>query len=112
MPIYEYRCPCGHEEDRELPVSKSQLEKCPSCKKKKMERLISVSSGYVRQEAKTLGQLADRNAKKMGRHEVHERDCKKKELGKKQIDQAKVELNQKLRRMNNEQKTRWIEKGS
>jgi putative FmdB family regulatory protein len=45
MPIYEYRCAaCGHELEALQKVSDSPLEECPSCQKRKLERLISAPS--------------------------------------------------------------------
>lgn len=113
--IYEYKCEnCGHEEEREEKMGPSKLLKCPKCKKKKLERLISASIGFVRQDAKTIGQVMDRNAKKLGRYEKdhlrkdyilsgqEERDKKRK------ADREEIT---KISKMSPEQKQRYIQNG-
>lgn len=70
MPAYDYRCnECSHEFETQQSIKDKPLKKCPECKKNKLERLISAPTVFVRQDAKTLGQQADRNTKKMGRYE-------------------------------------------
>ena len=42
MPIYEYACEkCGHEFEREQRITEDPVKTCPSCKAKKVRRLIS-----------------------------------------------------------------------
>lgn len=42
MPIYEYLCEkCGHEFEREQRITENPVKTCPSCKAKKVRRLIS-----------------------------------------------------------------------
>ena len=42
MPIYEYLCEkCGHEFEREQRITEDPVKTCPSCKAKKVRRLIS-----------------------------------------------------------------------
>ncbi|MGB3364564.1 MAG: zinc ribbon domain-containing protein, partial [Thermodesulfobacteriota bacterium] len=45
MPIYEYECKnCGMTLEELQSFSDPPLKKCPSCKKNKLEKLISLSS--------------------------------------------------------------------
>lgn len=45
MPVYEYRCgACGHEFEEWQKISEPPIKTCPTCKKKKVERLISATS--------------------------------------------------------------------
>lgn len=42
MPIYEYLCEkCGHEFEREQRITEDPVKVCPSCRAKKVRRLIS-----------------------------------------------------------------------
>jgi putative FmdB family regulatory protein len=45
MPVYEYRCgACSHEFEEWQKISDPPVKTCPTCKKKKVERLISATS--------------------------------------------------------------------
>jgi len=42
MPIYEYACEkCGHEFEREQRITDAPVKTCPSCRSRKVRRLIS-----------------------------------------------------------------------
>jgi putative FmdB family regulatory protein len=42
LPIYEYLCEkCGHEFEREQRITEDPVKVCPSCRAKKVRRLIS-----------------------------------------------------------------------
>ncbi len=48
MPTYEYECgDCGHKFDHMQSMSDPLLKKCPSCKKRKLIRLIGAGSHVV-----------------------------------------------------------------
>lgn len=116
MPIYEYRCEnCSHQFEIDRPIKSKPLKKCPSCKKMKLESLLFAPQCFAEREAKTIGQLADRKAKKIGRYERDhfnkaailsgqvERDKKRKE---------EKSLLHKISKMSASQKTRYIHEGS
>jgi putative FmdB family regulatory protein len=45
MPVYEYLCEkCGQEFEREQRISEPPVKTCPSCKSRKVKRLISQTS--------------------------------------------------------------------
>ncbi|PIE18525.1 MAG: FmdB family transcriptional regulator [Proteobacteria bacterium] len=45
MPIYEYACKaCGYEFETWQKISDKPVRTCPSCKKRKVEKLVSMSS--------------------------------------------------------------------
>lgn len=111
--IYTYQCyDCGHKFDVEQSIKDRPLKKClnPKCKHLSIERVIYAPLAFVKQSPTTLGQLADRNSKKLGKYEVSERDAKKKEDSKTAMAEAKAEM-KKLARLTEKQKTRYIEDG-
>jgi len=72
MPEYEYRCAnCEHEFSVNQSIKTYKPKKrCPECNKHKLERVLSSPNVFVRGEAQTIGQLADRNTKSMGHYEL------------------------------------------
>lgn len=49
MPIYEYVCnACGHEFEEWQKISDAPVQKCPSCGKRKVERLVSLSAFHLK----------------------------------------------------------------
>lgn len=45
MPIYEYRCGgCGHEFEEWQKINDEPVKKCPSCRGRRVERLVSATS--------------------------------------------------------------------
>ena len=104
MPVYEYRCEsCSHEFEEQQEVKDKPLEICPKCQEKSAERLISRTHGFVR-NITTLGQLAERNNKKIGKEKLQIEADKKKPAN--NIRELK-----KIGNMTNEQKRRYIEDG-
>lgn len=48
MPTYEYQCKgCEHRFDEMQSFNDPVLTKCPKCKKKKLQRLISGGAGFI-----------------------------------------------------------------
>jgi putative FmdB family regulatory protein len=48
MPTYEYRCSaCEHKWEEFESITSKPMEKCPSCRKKKAERMISAGGGII-----------------------------------------------------------------
>jgi putative FmdB family regulatory protein len=49
MPIYEYVCnACGHEFEEWQKITDTPVQKCPSCNKRKVERLVSLSAFHLK----------------------------------------------------------------
>lgn len=78
MRIYAFICDvedggCGHSWDKELDPKEKIKSTCPNCKKRKPVRQNwEANNTYcgVVQEPSTIGQLAERNTKNMGRYEL------------------------------------------
>lgn len=48
MPTYEYACgACGHEFEEFQPITARPLRQCPSCRQRKLERLIGTGAGIL-----------------------------------------------------------------
>ena len=70
---YDYECKkCGYAEEVIQSMSDEPLTKCPSCKKKQFRRIIT-NVNFQMKEIKTVGQLAEKNNKKLGRYGLEEK---------------------------------------
>jgi putative FmdB family regulatory protein len=48
MPTYEYECgACGHRFEEWQTITSEPLKKCPSCKKRKLERLLGTGGAII-----------------------------------------------------------------
>lgn len=48
MPTYEYKCAaCGHQMEEFQSINDPPLKKCPACRQKKLQRLISGGGAIV-----------------------------------------------------------------
>lgn len=112
MPIYEYRCNnCQIQFEINQSIKDVIKKKCPECNKMELERLVFAPSVFVRAEASTIGQLADRNSKKIGKDTIQERQAIYEEkTGLKKIKEKK-QLHQRINKMNEKEKRRFIEDG-
>jgi putative FmdB family regulatory protein len=108
---YDYECKkCGLVDEFSHPMGES-IKKCPSCGSKKFGIVILQAPRCVVNEVRTVGQLADRNWKKMG---TYERETKMKEDGvQESIDRSEYNKKMgKLARMTPEQKHKYIHDGT
>lgn len=109
---YDYQCSsCNslHEIEHGIKTTK---KKCPKCGENKLEKVfLSAPIGFVRQEVTTIGQQAERNAKRLGKNEIQERELKDKEGKKEAMSQAKKELYKKLGKADDSKRERYIVDG-
>jgi putative FmdB family regulatory protein len=108
---YDYECEqCGEFEVTQK-FGAAPIKNCPHCKGKEVERLISGGLHvFVRGEATTIGQTAERNTKKLGTYELEE---KRRYITKPPGHTGTLEKDtyNKLGKMNAEQKQRYIMDG-
>lgn len=81
MPTYDYSCEsCGHEiKDLYQSFSEDSLTKCPLCGQDSLSRVIYGGLGTFVKDAKTVGQIADKNWKSMGKYKQSEIEQAKKD---------------------------------
>lgn len=113
MPNYEYSChQCGFLwENVQQSIHDKPKKQCPRCKKMTLSRnIFGGLPPFVKGEVTTIGQLADKNAKIMGKYGVSERDAIKKEGVDQVMEERKAE-NTKIGKMSETQKERYIANG-
>ena len=110
MPLYDYVCSsCGHTlEDVSQSIKDKPLVKCEQCGEMALERVIYGGQIFVRREATTIGQLSDRNTKKMGKYEL---ESKRQQDNIKRERSEKQKLHKKINSMDDSQKRKWIMEG-
>lgn len=133
MVTREYQCTtCQHQFDVKQRITEKPIKQCPACQQWSVESIIHGGLDIqVQQDAKTLGQLASRNTKKMGTYELQEkrenfrrseriareelRNEAERKIGKPieriNPDAETVKHFDKINQMTPEQKTQFIETG-
>lgn len=112
MPVYEYRCSlCEAEYEVIEEIKKKPHKKCKKCGKYKAERLISLTSGFVRREPTTVAQLAERNTKKMGKYKRESLEHQKDPDGLLKAAKERKAERRKINKMTDAQKRDYIERG-
>lgn len=113
MPKYDYGCRhCGFQwKDVQQSINDAPKKKCPKCEHMTLSRIIFGGiEPFVRGEATTLGQLAEKNSKRMGKYGVEEREIAKQQ----QVDQGLKSHRDEIRqigKMSKNQQERFIENG-
>lgn len=113
MPLHDYHCEsCAVDFiDIYQKYEDPPLVVCNQCGKKSLVKIFSPPNFFVSQEATTVGQIADRNAKKLGRQEIEERSLKNKDQTKSALNDAKKEMYSSVNKMSEDQKRRYIDNG-
>lgn len=111
MPQRYYICDnCDYKFDIRQGFNDPTLKKCPVCKKNKLYQDLTGMYGFVVQDAKTIGQLAERNRKKMGRYELENKMAEDKIPEQIAAREKRQKIN-KLSKMNEAQKKKYIMEG-
>lgn len=97
MPHYDYQCDtCNRVTEVQQSIKSAPFSSCIEINEGecggKVSRLISAPIFFVQQEAKTLGQQADRNMKRMSKDQVQEKRAKHKESELAARNEASAEL--------------------
>ena len=111
--LYDYKCSdCDHQMvDVQQSINDKPLVKCEKCGRNTLERVLFAPTVFVKQEATTIGQLSERNAKKLGKREVQERTLRDKDSKKTAMQEARKEMHSKINGMNDSQRRRFVENG-
>lgn len=103
--LYDYKCEdCSHElKDVYQSMKDEALITCPSCGKDALQRVIYGGLGSFMKDAKTIGQLADKNWSRMGHYQKSEIEHKRK------TDSSLSSVsNKEINKMTPEQKKKYI----
>lgn len=114
MPTYDFECePCAYYTEIFQHVNDPGVHKCPICEQESLKKVfISAPLGFVRGEARTIGQMADRNTQNMGHYELQEKRFKDElERGITQEHKDRRNMHQKITAMTPEQQVKYIQTG-
>jgi len=111
MPTYDYSCSsCEHIFEAKHGFNED-APPCPKCGNGELKQIFDTPPiCFVKGEATTVGQQAERNTQKMGRYELEDRR-KEDDMGKHSKHREIRAKRHKLNKMTPEQKTKWIMEG-
>lgn len=112
MPLYDFECePCAYYTEIRQDINDPDVHICPHCNNTTLRKVfINAPAISVVGEANTIGQLMDRNTKKMGRYEIQDRNVENNIHQDKEAIQKK-EQRRRINAMTPEQKVKWIKEG-
>lgn len=118
MPCYQYLCEkCKHFFEDFAPMASDPLVKCPKCKKKSLNRVPQLCSGFVKlgdSELKTVGHLCDRRRDSMSGDEIAEKEAKAPKLNKRKYQpwwRKDGKIDRSLSNLTPKQQKKFIETG-
>jgi putative FmdB family regulatory protein len=105
--LYDYGChDCGHFiEDVQQSIHDESWKTCPACGQNSLERVPYGGIGGFVKDAKTIGQLADKNWSGLGSYKRSEIEEKNKS---KSADKDKASERKQINKMTEAQKTKYI----
>jgi putative FmdB family regulatory protein len=111
MPIYHYKCSnCPEDFETFHSIKEPIRTVCGICKNQTLQVVLDGAPVIINKEIKTIGQLAESNAKKLGRYGLEEKmaqDGTKEKLQ----SQEKMKEARKIASLSPEQKVKYIETG-
>jgi putative FmdB family regulatory protein len=111
MPLYDYECKsCGQQEEVFQKFEEEPLSECPDCKEQEFRRVILQAPMAFVKGCNTVGWLADKNSKEMGRYGREERSAQDGSEQKKKVKETR-EMHKKLNKMTPAEKHNYIMKG-
>jgi len=112
MPTYDYECAdCKHQEEIFQKFAEKERSICPSCSKSSFRRVIlEAPLVFVKGDPTSVGQLAERNTKKLGKYELEDRR-KADNMETHKQNKGVNSLRGRINKMTPAQKKRYIEKG-
>jgi putative FmdB family regulatory protein len=113
MPLYDFECtPCAYYTEITQSMQDPSVLECPVCGQPTLQKIyINPPQMFVRGEAKTVRQLAERNYKDMGFYEKSDKLAQDSQNGMTKEQTEKRKLHQKITSMTPEQKVKWIKNG-
>ena len=111
MPTYHYKCFQCKEEFETFHSIKEPLRKsCPFCDLEGLEVVLDGPPVIINKEVKTLGQLAERNAKSLGTYGLQEKMATDGTLERIKRQEKRKEMN-KIANLSNDKAIKYIETG-
>jgi len=112
MPTYDYECAdCKHREEIFQKFAEEELTICTACNTSSFRRIIlEAPLAFIKGEPTTIGHLADRNTKKMGRYELDDRQ-RADNMEEHKKNKEASSLRRKINKMTPAQQKRYIERG-
>lgn len=111
MPTYHYACSECKEEFEVFHSIKEPLRKiCPFCEKDGLAVVLDEPPVIINKEVKTIGQLAEKNAKALGHYGLQEKMAEDGSLERIK-NREKREFNNKLAKLTPEKQRKFIETG-
>lgn len=111
MPTYHYKCCECKEEFETFHSIKEPLKKsCPFCELEGLSVVLDGPPVIINKEVKTIGQLAEKNSKALGRYGLEEKMATDGTLERIKKRSHREELN-KISKLSNENKIKYIETG-
>ena len=111
MPTYHYGCSECKEEFEVFHSIKEPLRKiCPFCEKAGLSVVLDEPPVIINKEVKTIGQLAEKNARELGRYGLQEKMASDGSLERIKSREKREQI-QKIAKLSPEKQTKFIETG-